>query len=94
METVKKTEAFHRLWVDAKRSEDRTRSRQEQLRLREEGECKALRRKCALARELKAKMEDQEARMAMRGRRGKRARERWRRGRRARGRRRKGAGGH
>ena len=34
--------------------------------MREEGECKALRIKCALARELKAKMEDQEARMSMR----------------------------
>ena len=66
VEAVKKTEAFHRLWVDAKRSKDRARARQEQLRLREEGECKALRKKCALARELKAKMENQEARPAMR----------------------------
>ena len=66
VEVVKKTEAFHRLWVDAKRNEDRARARQEQLRLREEGECKALRRKCALARELKAKMEDQESRLALR----------------------------
>ena len=50
--------------MDAKRCEDRARARQEQMRLREEGECKALRGKCALARELKAKMEDQESRMA------------------------------
>ena len=29
-------------------------------------ECRALRRKCALAKELKVKMEDQEARLALR----------------------------
>ena len=30
---VKKTEALHKLWVEAKRGEDRARSKQEQLRL-------------------------------------------------------------
>ena len=65
---MKKTEAVHRLSVDAKRGEDRAKARQEQMRMREEGECKTLRGKCGLARELKAKMEDQEARMARRER--------------------------
>ena len=36
------------------------------VRLQEEGECSTMRRKCALAKELKAKMEDQEARLALR----------------------------
>ena len=39
---------------------------EEKLRLQEEGECRALRRKFALFKELKAKMEDQEARLALR----------------------------
>ena len=38
VEAVRKTEAIHRLWVDAKRGENRTKARQEQMRLREEGE--------------------------------------------------------
>ena len=33
LEAVKKTEALHKLWVEAKRGEDRARSKQEQLRL-------------------------------------------------------------
>ena len=53
LEVVKK--AFHRLWVDAKRAEDSSRSRQEQMSCGRKGECKALRRKWALAKELKAK---------------------------------------
>ena len=55
-EVVKKTEAVHRLWVDAKRGDDRAKARQEQMRLREEGESIALIGKFDLTRELKVKM--------------------------------------
>ena len=41
---------------------------QEQLRLLDKGECRTLRRKFALAKELKAKMEDQGARLALKKR--------------------------
>ena len=38
VEAVKKTEVVRRHWVDAKRGEDRTKARQEQMRLKEERE--------------------------------------------------------
>ena len=38
------------------------------MRLREEGECKALRLKCALSNDMKARMEDHRGRLALKDR--------------------------
>ena len=53
---VKKADTLQKIWLGAQKSVDRARAKLEQLRLREEGECKALRLKCALSKDMKARI--------------------------------------